>query len=166
MNYTLGGGGFSSRLMKTVRSEGGKTYGVRSSFDAGRDAGPFQASTFTRNAETVATLKLVLDEIAKMRAGGPTSEELKAAKDNLIGGYGLRLETGSDLAAELIGAEIDGLDSKYVVDYPSRLDAVTVKEAATAAAQHLDPRALVVVGTGGRGRAGAEEGRLRQDRGR
>ena len=28
MNYTLGGGGFSSRLMKVVRSEGGKTYGV------------------------------------------------------------------------------------------------------------------------------------------
>ncbi len=88
----------------------------------------------------------MLDEIAKMRAGGPTDEELKAAKDNLIGGYGLRLETGSDLAEELIGAEIDGLDNKYVVDYPARLDAVTVKEAATAAAQHLDPRALVIVG--------------------
>ena len=69
MNYALGGGGFSSRLMKVVRSEGGKTYGVRSSFDAGRDAGPFDASTFTRNAETAATLKLVLDEIAQDARG-------------------------------------------------------------------------------------------------
>jgi len=146
MNYTLGGGGFASRLMKVVRSEGGKTYGVDSRFDAGRDAGPFEASTFTRNAETTATLKLVLDEIAKMRKDGPNETELKAAKNNIIGGYGLRLETGSDLAERLIGAEIDGLDSKYVVEYPARLDAVTVKEAATAAAQHLDPRALVVVG--------------------
>ena len=146
MNYTLGAGQFSSRLMKVVRSEGGKTYGATSRFDAGRDAGPFEASTFTRNAETAATLKLVLGEIAKMRAGGPTEEELKAAKNNLIGGYGLRLETGSDLAEELIGAEIDGLDNKYVVEYPARLDAVTVKDAATAAAQHLDPRAIVVVG--------------------
>ncbi|HEX9101239.1 MAG TPA: pitrilysin family protein, partial [Polyangia bacterium] len=146
MNYTLGGGAFSSRLMKVVRSEGGKTYGVTSRFVTGREAGPFEASTFTRNAESAATLKLVLDEIGKMRASGPTEEELKAAKNNLIGGYGLRLETGSDLAEELIGAEIDGLDSKYVVEYPARLDAVGVKEAATAAAQHLDPRALVVVG--------------------
>jgi peptidase M16-like protein len=146
MNYALGGGGFSSRLMKVVRSEGGKTYGVRSSFLAGRDAGPFEASTFTRNAETTATLRLVLDEIAKMRTGGPTEEELKAAKNNIIGGYGLRLETGTDLAEELIGAELDGLDGKYVVEYPARLDAVTVKDATTAAAQHLDPRALVVVG--------------------
>ena len=146
MNYTLGGGAFSSRLMKTVRSEGGKTYGVSSQFDAGRDAGPFEAWTFTRNAEAAATVKLVLDEIAKMRTGGPTEEELHAAKNNLIGGYGLRLETGSDLAERLIGAEIDGLDSKYVVEYPARLEAVTVKDATTAAAQHLDPRALIVVG--------------------
>ncbi|HWE29256.1 MAG TPA: pitrilysin family protein, partial [Polyangia bacterium] len=146
MNYALGGGGFASRLMRVVRSEGGKTYTVRSSFDAGRDAGPFETSTFTRNSETTATLKLVLDEIGKMRASGPSAEELKAAKNNLIGGYGLRLETGSDLAEELIGAEIDGLDNKYVVEYPARLDAVGVKEVAAAAAQHLDPRALVVVG--------------------
>ncbi|MCU1278917.1 MAG: peptidase domain protein, partial [bacterium] len=146
MNYTLGGGGFASRLMAKVRSEGGKTYGVRSSFAAGRDAGPFEVSTFTRNPETTATLKLVLDEIAKMRSDGPTENELKSAKDNLIGGYGLRLETGSDLAEELIGAEIDGLDNKYVVEYPARLEAVSVKDAATAAAQHLDARALVIVG--------------------
>ncbi|MDB4966841.1 MAG: peptidase domain protein [Myxococcales bacterium] len=146
MNYALGGGGFSSRLMKVVRSEGGKTYGVRSSFDAGREAGPFHASTFTRNAETAATLKIVLAEIAKMRETGPTEEELKAAKSNLIGGYGLRLETGADLAEELIGAEVDGLDSKYVAEYPARLEAVTLEKAATAAAQHLDPRALVIVG--------------------
>lgn len=146
MNYALGGGGFSSRLMKIVRSENGKTYGVRSSFDAGRDAGPFMASTFTRNSETASTLKLVVDEIARMRKGGPTEEELSAAKSNLIGGYGLRLETGSDLAEELIGAEIDGLDPKYVVEYPARMEAVTLKEAALAAEQHLDPRAVVVVG--------------------
>jgi zinc protease len=146
MNYVLGSGGFSSRLMKVVRSEGGKTYGVRSSFHAGREAGPFVTSTFTRNTETISTLKLVLGEIAKMRENGPTDEELKSAKSNLIGGYGLRLETGSDLAEELIGAEIDGLDAKYVEQYPSRLEAVTVKDAATAAAQHLDPRGLVALG--------------------
>jgi zinc protease len=145
MNYTLGGGGFSSRLMQVVRSKGGKTYGVRSSFDAGREAGPFTASTFTRNAETTPTLKLVLGEIAKMKASGPTQQELDAAKSNLIGGYGLRLETGEDLAGELIGAEIDGLDPKYVTDYPARMMAVTLKDAVQAA-QHLDPRALVIVG--------------------
>jgi hypothetical protein len=64
----------------------------------------------------------------------------------LIGGYGLRLETGADLAEELIGAEVDGLDAKYVAEYPARLEAVTIKDTAAAAAAHLDPRSLIVVG--------------------
>jgi hypothetical protein len=146
MNYTLGGGAFSSRLMKVVRSEGGKTYSVSSTFEAARESGPFTASTFTRNAETVSTLKLVLDEIAKMRDKGPTDDELRAAKANLIGGYGLRLETGADLAEEMLTDEIDGLDTRFVSEYPARLEAVTLADAAQAAAKHLDPRALVVVG--------------------
>src|SRR5439155_24005923 len=94
MNFALGGGGFSSRLMKSLRSEGGKTYHVGSMFEVGRESGSFEASTFTRTSETVETARLVLDEIARMRKSGPTAEELKAAKNNLIGGYGLRLETG------------------------------------------------------------------------
>jgi zinc protease len=146
MNYTLGGGAFSSRLMRVVRAEGGKTYVIRSSFEAGREAGPFSVATFTRNAETAATLKLVLEQIDKMKASGPTAEELQLAKDNLIGGYGLNLETGADLAANLIGAELDGLDPRFVELYPARLDAVTLAQAAEAAKRHLDPRALVVVG--------------------
>jgi hypothetical protein len=146
MNYALGGGGFSSRLMKVVRSEGAKTYGVHSAFAAGREAGPFLVSTFTRSSETVATLDLVLKELEKMRTGGPTEKELKEAKSHLIGGYGLHLETGGDLCEALVRAEIEGLDQRYVAEYPARLQAVTLKEAADAARQHLNPRALVALG--------------------
>jgi zinc protease len=146
MNYTLGGGVFSSRLMKTVRSEGGKTYGVSSQFASGIDPGHFSVRTFTRTSETAATLQLVLDEIAKMRAGGPTQGELDAAKGHVIGGYGLHLETPSDVASALVGAELDGLDPKYVEEYPKRAEAVTVADAAKAAAAHLAPDTLVILG--------------------
>jgi zinc protease len=146
MNYTLGGGVFSSRLMKVVRSEGGKTYSVRSNFEVGRDPGPFEVSTFTRNAETANTVKLILAELGKMRDNGPTQEELTAAKNNLIGGYGLHLETGEDLASNLIGAELDGLDKEFVAQYPARLDAVTLDDVKRVAKNRLDVRALVAVG--------------------
>jgi len=81
-----------------------------------------------------------------MRDKGPTDDEVRAAKYNLIGGYGLRLETGADLAEQLLSADLDGLDSQFVAEYPARLDAISVAEAARAAAQHLDPRALIIVG--------------------
>ncbi len=146
MNYALGGGSFSSRLMKVVRSEGGKTYGARSRFHARRDAGPFEVSTFTRNAETTSTLKLVFDEVSKMRASGPTAEELAAAKGNLIGGYGLHLETAGDVARALLGAELDGLDKDFVAKYLERLNSVTLADTAKAASTHLTPTSLVIVG--------------------
>lgn len=146
MNYTLGGGAFSSRLMKVVRSEGGKTYGVRSRFEALRNSGFFEAATFTRNPETASTLRLVLDEIKRMRAGGPTEAELEAAKANLIGGYGLHLETANDLSHALLAAEIDGLDADYVRKYPQRLAAVTHAGVVQAAQRYLAPNTLVVVG--------------------
>lgn len=146
MNYALGGGGFSSRLMKVVRSEGGKTYGASSSFPSGRDPGPFSISTFTRNSETGATLKLLFREIDKMRAEGPTQDELDAAKSNTIGGFGLNIETGSDLAFLLLKGKVVQLDDDFLKSYVPCMSDVTVAQASGAAAHYLFPTTLVVVG--------------------
>ncbi len=146
MNYSLGAGVFSSRLMKVVRSQGGKTYSAHSLYRVGRDPGTFLVSTFTRNAETGATVKLALDEVKRMQTSGPTQEELDAAKGNMIGGFGLSLETGSDLARTLLVAELDGLGPHFVETYLDRLNQVTLADAKKAAAEHLQLTSLVVVG--------------------
>jgi zinc protease len=144
-NYSLGAGAFSSRLMKVVRSEGGKTYHASSHFDAGRERGPFWAYTFTNNAQVVATLKLVLDELEKMRREGPTPAELEDAKSNLAGNHPLHLESPFALADALLGAEVEGLDADYVRDFPLRVNAVGLDEVKSAAARRLDPGNAVVV---------------------
>jgi zinc protease len=146
MNYTLGGGAFSSRIMKVVRSEGAKTYSANSHFESSREPGTFIASTFTRDPELANTVKLLLGEIDKMKASGPTAEELTAAKANLVGGYGLKFETGSDVARQLLVATLDGLAPDFVGKVPACYAAVTAAQAAEAARAHLHPQALVVVG--------------------
>jgi zinc protease len=146
MAFTLGAGGFSSRLMKVVRSEGGKTYGARLGYAYGPVPGPWTASTFTRISETGPTLKLVFDAIAEMQRGGPTAEELAAAKGHEIGAAGLMLETASVVAHTLVGSRLDHMDEKAIEEFPRRMDAVTIKDAAAAAGAHLAPAALVVVG--------------------
>jgi zinc protease len=145
MNYTLGGGAFSSRLMKVVRSEGGKTYGASSSFERWKTRGTFEATTFTRTAETVPTLKLVLSELAKMKAEGPTEVELKDAQTNLAGGYPLAFETASDVASAVLSAELHGLGEDYVRQFPVRIAKVTRAEAVAAAREHLEPERVVIV---------------------
>lgn len=147
-NYALGGGGFSSRLMRVVRVEGGKTYGASSAFDRNSDRGSFVATTFTRNSEAVATLKLITDQIAKMHAEGPTQQEVGAAIANLAGSYGLRFQSAADVGAALIGAELHGFGEEYLKNYPIAVGKVDQASAKEAAAAILDPRNYVVVMVG------------------
>ncbi len=147
-NYILGGGGFSSRLMKTVRVEGGKSYGASSSFDRNLDKGSFVVSTFTRNSEAIATTKLVLGEIAKMQKDGPIETEVAAAISNIAGGYGLRFQSAADVGSALIGAELHGFGREYLANFPLQIAKVTAAEARHAAAEILDPKAYVIVMVG------------------
>jgi len=144
-NYTLGAGRFSSRLMKVVRAEGGKSYHASSRFEAGRERGAFWAYTFTSNAQAVHTLKLVLDELDRMRREGPTPAELEDARSHLAGNHPLRFESPFALADALLDAELEGLDEAWVRDFPLRVSAVALEEVRAAAARRLDPARVAVV---------------------
>jgi zinc protease len=147
-NYALGGGAFSSRLVKVVRVEAGKTYGASSSFDRNLDRGSLVASTFTRNSEAVATAKLVLGEIAKMAKDGPAQAEVDAAIANIAGGYGLRFQSAADIGSALIGAELHGFGTQYLTNFPLLVGKVDVESAKRAATEILDPKNYVIVMVG------------------
>lgn len=145
MNYSLGGGMFSSRLLERVRSEAGKSYAASSSFDRNLDVGAFVAATFTRTPETVDTVRLVREVIAEMAAEGPTEDEVRAAITNLSGSYATRFETAGDVAGALLAADLHGFGAEYVRDYPLNVAAVDREAAARAADRFLDPDDLVIV---------------------
>jgi zinc protease len=147
-NYVLGGGAFSSRLMKVVRVEGGKTYGASSSFDRNLDKGSFVAQTFTRNAEAVATTKLILGEMTRMAKDGPNATEVASAVANIAGGYGLRFQAAGDVGAALLGAELHGFGREYLENFPVAVGKVDVASAKRAASEILDPKAYVIVMVG------------------
>ena len=150
MNYILGGGGTSSRLMSVIRARGGKAYSATSGFESFESRGVFEASTSTRTTETVNTLKLMLAEITKLRDKGVTEAEVSDARANIAGNYGLSFQTASDVATALLSAELHKLDSKYVEELPVRIGAVTREEVNAAAKTRLDPEhlAIVIVGEG------------------
>ncbi|MBN2358793.1 MAG: insulinase family protein [Deltaproteobacteria bacterium] len=147
-NFVLGGGGFSSRLMQSIRAKGGKSYTVRSRFEAGRTAGPFSAFTFTRNSEVGATAGLLLGEIEKLRAEGVTEAELQAAKNKLAGSFVVDLQPAAGMGRALQAAEFYGLGERHVRDYRKRITAPSVAEVNAALKKHLDPEALALVFVG------------------
>lgn len=147
-NYALGGGAFSSRLMKVVRVQGGKTYGASSAFDRNLDKGSFVAQTFTRNSEALATTKLLLGEITKMQKEGPTADEVQSAIANIAGGYSLRFQSANDFGSALIGAELHNFGTEYLTNYPVQIGKVDADAAKRAAAEILDTRNYVIVWVG------------------
>jgi zinc protease len=150
MNYVLGGSDFSSRLMIEVRAKRGLTYGIGSSFGASLYQGAFRVSASTKNASVWDALLAAVGEIRRMKADGPSEQEIAKANGYYAGSYPFKLQGAGDIAGSIVGAELHGLDLAYVKDLPLRLGAVTLADTRAAAAQWLQPDALwvVIVGRG------------------
>jgi zinc protease len=141
------GGLFNSRLNAKLREEKGYTYGAGAGFDLRRGAGPFAARAAVNTEVTVPAIADTLAELDRMRAEPVTAEELKTAKDYLIGVFPLRFETPGPVVGALAGLAIHDLPDDELTRYRPGIEAVTI-EAVQAAAQHIrtDASAILLVG--------------------
>ncbi len=151
MNYILGGGSFSSRMMSRIRDNEGLVYGISSGYDTKQYPGAFSVGLQTKTESAPVAIRAVIEEIAKMRAEGVTATELEAAKSYLAGSFPLRYETNARLASLLGMVELYGLGLTYFDDYPRNIRAVTLDDVRRVASAKLDQEryALVVVGRTG-----------------
>ena len=148
MNYVLGGGSLSSRLMDTLRDRQGLVYGVYSTLVSGIGAGPLQIRAGTNPANAERAILAILEQIERLRGDGPTDEEMESAKGFLTGVFPVRLETNTGVAHQLVSAELYGLGLDYIERYPGLIRSITREEAASAARRDLRPDASVLVVAG------------------
>jgi zinc protease len=150
MNYILGGGSFSSRLMTVVRSEGGKTYGINSRYETHPDYGTFRIRTFTRNQEVAKTYNTVLNELDKFINEGITEKELDKAKSFYLGNIPLQLESPGSIANRVLNGLYNGFALEDLRRELIELNKVTLEDVNKAAKKYLDSRnfVLVIVGDG------------------
>ena len=149
-NYILGGGGFVSRLMLEVREKRGYAYSVYSYFLPLAQEGPFQIGLQTKNdqaEEALARVRVVLDEFL---AHGPSVAELKAAKQNLVGGFALRIDSNRKLLEQVALIGFYQLPLSWLDDFTARVEKVSVAEVRAVFARRVRPEHLVtvVVGSG------------------
>ena len=142
------GGLFNSRLNMRLREEKGYTYGAGAGFDLRRGAGPFAARAAVNTDVTVPALQELLGELARMRDEPPTSAEVTAARDYLIGVFPLRFETAGAVGGALGGLVVHGLSVEELVTYRhgSRPSTEPAIAAAARAHLHVDDAAIVLVG--------------------
>jgi zinc protease len=145
LNYALGGGGFSSRLMKLIRSEKGLTYGIRSTFSSGERAGPFMVTSFTRVDKVRELIDLSFQVITEVATQGISETELADAKGYYLGSYPLSLETVEGEGGKLLQAKRYNLGDDFINAYAKRLEAVDLGTVNTLAKKLLRPDELVIV---------------------
>ena len=148
-NYTLGGGGFVSRLTTEVREKRGLSYSVYSYFSPGLHAGAFSVGLQTRPDQAEQALTVSREVVAQFVAAGPTDAELKAAKDNLIGGFALRIDSNRKLLDNVANIAWNNLPLDYLDTWTRQVEKVTAAEVREAFQRKLQPERMVTVVVGG-----------------
>lgn len=148
LNYILGGGGFSSRLLTNVREKRGLVYYAGSSFDAGLEPGAFAITLETKNQSAQEAVAQVLREVELMRTQPVSASELESAKSYLIGSFPAKMDSVAKRAALLTYVEIYRLGLNYPWRYPSLIQNLSPADLQKAAEKYLHPKKylLVVVG--------------------
>jgi zinc protease len=145
MNYILGGGGFSSRLMDNIRDNKGLAYDVHSGFAAQKEAGAFEVSIQTKNESANEVIAETLKELKRMQTELVSEKELADAKAYLTGSFPLRMDTSSKIAGMLVSIEIYNLGLDYPQSYPGLINAVTREDIQRVAKKYLHPGEMVIV---------------------
>lgn len=148
-NYILGGGGFVSRLTEEVREKRGLVYSVYSYFIPMQQLGQFQIGLQTKRDQAEDALKLVRETLDKFISQGVTEAELKAAKQNIIGGFPLRIDSNSKILDYLAVIGFYKLPLNYLDEFNGKVEAVTAAQIKDAFSRRIDPTKLVTVVVGG-----------------
>jgi zinc protease len=147
-NYILGGGGFVSRLMNEVREKRGLAYSVYSYFMPLKQTGAFQIGLQTKKEQADDALLLVRKTLADFVAHGPTEKELFAAKQNIVGGFPLRIDSNRKILDYLSIIGFYDMPLSYLDDFTARVEHVTVAQIRNAFQRHIDPQHMATVMVG------------------
>jgi zinc protease len=147
-NYILGGSGLVSRLSNEVREKRGLSYGAYSYFSPGLHAGAFTVGLQTRPDQAAQAIAVAREVVANYVAEGPTPQELQAAKDNLVGGFPLRIDTNRKLLDNIASIAWNNLPLDYLDTWTSRVQQVTAQQVREAMARKLQPQRMVTVTVG------------------
>jgi zinc protease len=149
-NYVLGGGGFVSRLMREVREKRGLAYSAYSYFNPLAQEGPFQAGLQTQKEQADEALKVVQQTLAAFLRDGATPQELKAAKDNLIGGFPLRIDNNRKILDNIAAIGFYRLPLDYLDTWTANVGKVTAADIKAAFNKKIAPERLATVVVGAR----------------
>jgi zinc protease len=149
MNDILGGGGFTSRIVRRVRSDEGLAYTAGSSFNRPvLYPGTFQAYFQTKHATAAFGTRLIMTEIERIRTEECEAETVENAKASFVGNLVNPFSSRNSIVNTFADDDFTGRPDNYWQKYVKRMEAVTPEAVLAAAKKYLHPDMLVYLVVG------------------
>ena len=156
-NSILGGGGFSSRMLRRVRTEEGYAYSAASLWTTPRThEGIVGAVTRTRPENTVPAIDVILATMDELRNAPPTGEELTTTVDQIVNGFVFNFETPGQIVARSMFYLAQDLPQDWLERYWRGVRDVTPESIRNVFAEHLRPDEMTILVVGDPDRIGLE----------
>ncbi|WP_037375628.1 M16 family metallopeptidase [Sedimenticola selenatireducens] len=147
-NHILGGSGLVSQLSEEVREKRGLSYSVYSYFSPMRRNGPFLIGAQTQNAKAGEALEVIRQTLARFIEQGPSEAELTAAKQNITGGFPLRIASNSKILEHIAMLGFYDLPLDYLDTFVDKVNSVTGEQIRDAFKRRIKPDQLLTVVVG------------------
>jgi zinc protease len=147
-NHVLGGSGLVSRISEEIREKRGLSYSAYSYFIPMRQAGPYMLGFQTRTDKRDEALAVLRETVRTFVQQGPTDEELKASKSNIIGGFPLAVASNSKITGYLAMIGFYGLPLDYLSTFTDKIKAVTAEQIRDAYRRRVNVDDMVTVMVG------------------
>jgi len=144
-NHILGGSGLVSLLSEEVREKRGLSYSAYSYFNPMRQLGPFIIGAQTQNSKAVEALDVIRKTLQNFIDNGPTQKQLTASKQNITGGFPLRVASNRSIVEYLAMLGFYDLPLDYLDTFVDRVNEVTVEQIRDAFKQRIHPDKLITV---------------------
>ncbi|MCC6484547.1 MAG: insulinase family protein [Armatimonadetes bacterium] len=149
MNEILGGGSvLTSRLGQSIRGKMGLVYDVGTGFQATLGEGPWEATLGANPANAEKAVRELIRGVDLMKSKGPTQEEVRVAKQYIVGVLSLRLATNAGVAGFLLSSEFYNLGLDYLNTFRDLYGSVTAAQVTEAARKYLHPESATLVVAG------------------
>lgn len=143
-------GGFTGRLMSTVREEEGLTYGIYAKAEsfAASEQGYWRIMTFFAPEKSLQGLTSTFREIKKIYESGITEAELKKFKAIIHTGQVLLQDSSAGILGDLHAYHQQGFSLAEITEHKAKIETLTRREVNEALKKYLDPTKLVISGAG------------------
>jgi zinc protease len=142
-------GGFSSRLVSTIRTKLGLAYSVGGGIGAAYDhPGIFRISMGTKTPSTAEAAKALNVQIEDLLKDPATPAELKRTKDAILSSFIFRVDTPDKVLAERMTYEFYGYPLDFLEKYRAGIEKVTVADVNRVIHKYVHPNSFAVLVVG------------------